>query len=101
MDIGRQFFGGAHELGANNLTGVGSLVSLFTRGILIFASILVLYFLVAAGIGMISGAGQDDPKKIEQARHTATSALIGFVVVFASYWIVKLVGEILGFPEII
>ncbi len=50
---------------------------------------------------MISSAGQSDPQKAEQAKKTITSALIGFVIVFTSYWIVKLIGSLLGIENLI
>jgi hypothetical protein len=84
-----------------DLTNVGDLVSLFVKGSFVLAGIIILFFFILAGIGMISGAGQDDPKKMEQAKATMTSALIGFVVVFASYWIVKLIGSLVGIPDLL
>ena len=50
---------------------------------------------------MIGNAGKNDPQKAEQAKKTLTSALIGFIIVFASYWIVKLVATIVGVPNLI
>ena len=50
---------------------------------------------------MISSAGESDPQKSEQAKKTITSAVIGFVIVFASYWIVKLISSLLGADTLI
>jgi hypothetical protein len=50
---------------------------------------------------MIGSAGQNDPQKAEQSKKTITSAVIGFVIVFASYWIVKLIGQLIGYNGII
>lgn len=50
---------------------------------------------------MIGSAGKNDPQKAEQAKKTITSAVIGFVVVFTAYWIVKLIGQLIGMPNII
>ncbi len=50
---------------------------------------------------MIASAGKSDPQQLEQAQKTLTSAVIGFIVVFASYWIVKLIGGLIGMPNII
>jgi len=36
-----------------------------------------------------------------QAKKTITSAVIGFVIVFTSYWIVKLVSSLLGVQNLI
>lgn len=101
VDIKDQFFGSGNVNQLSSVEGVGSLVTVFINGSLVVAGVIILFFLIAAGIGMISGAGQDDPQKMEQAKKTATSALIGFVIVFASYWIVQLLGEIIGINNIL
>ncbi len=83
------------------LTEVGDLVSLFIKGAFVLSGIIILFFFITAGIGMIAAAGESDPQKAEQAKKTMTSAVIGFVVVFASYWIVKLIGTIIGMSDLI
>lgn len=107
IDIGKTFlgpsYGGSHGSidPLQNLTGIGSLVSLFLRIAFVLSGIIILFFFIMAGIGMIAGAGGSDPQKMEQSKKTATSALIGFVVVFTSYWIVKLIGQLIGMPDLI
>jgi len=101
MTIGEQLFGPSHPLGTDNLGGVSSVVSLFLKGAFVLAGIVILFFFIIAGIGMIAGAGQDDPQKAEAAKKTMTSAVIGFVVVFTSYWIVKLIGKLIGMDNLI
>jgi len=98
VNIGTQFFGGSNPLGQNNLNGVGGLVSLFLNISFVVAGVILLFFFIIGGYGMISSAGVSDPQKTEQAKKAVTSALIGFVIVFASYWIVKLIGQITNIP---
>ncbi len=83
------------------LSSVGSLVSLFINISFVIAGLILLFYFILGGIGMISSAGQNDPQKAEQAKKSITSALIGFIVVFASYWIVKLIGQLIGMPNLI
>ncbi|EKE12940.1 MAG: hypothetical protein ACD_13C00113G0001 [uncultured bacterium] len=83
------------------LTGVSSIVTLFINIAFVLAGLILLFFFILGGIGMIGSAGQSDPQKAEQAKKTITSAVIGFVIVFASYWIVKLIGQLIGMPNII
>ncbi len=83
-----------------SLNNVGGLVSLFLSVSFALAGIILLFYFIMGGIGMISSAGQNDPQKLEQAKKTLTSALIGFVVVFASYWIVKLILQLVGLPNL-
>ena len=77
------------------------MVSLFLNVAFILSGLILLFFFIMGGIGMISSAGQSDPQKSEQAKKTITSAVIGFVIVFASYWIVKLISQLLGIQELI
>lgn len=82
-------------------TGVQSvthIVTIFLNLAFVLAGVILLFFFILGGIGMISSAGQSDPQKTEQAKKTVTSALIGFIIVFASYWIVKLIGQLTNVP---
>ena len=78
------------------LTNVGDVVSLFINIAFVVAGLIILFFFIMGGIGLISSAGESDPQKMEQSKKTLTSAVIGFVVVFASYWIVQLIGQFTG-----
>lgn len=99
VPIGEEFFGDTHPL--MNLEGVGSLVSLILNIAFVVAGVSLLVFFIVAGIGMISSAGQNNPEKLEKSKQAVTSALIGFIVVFTAYWIVKLIGEVTGFKKIL
>lgn len=101
FDIGSYFFGGAASNSFRDISGVGNVVSLFLNIAFAISGIILLFFFIMGGIGLISSAGKNDPQKNEQAKKTITSAVIGFVIVFVSYWIVKLIGQLLGMPNII
>lgn len=109
FDIGQKFldsagaYGGSHGSTGTfgDLTGIGRLVSLFINISFVIAGLILLFYFVMGGIGMISSAGKSDPQKAEQAKKSITSALIGFVIVFASYWIVKLIGQLIGMPDLL
>lgn len=101
LDIGSQLFGGttAHPLA--DIKGVGSLVSLFLNIAFMVAGLVLLIFIIIGGIGLIGSAGDGNPENMEKAKKTLTSAVLGFVIVFASYWIVKLIAQLLGLQNII
>jgi hypothetical protein len=101
MDLGNIFFGNSGASSFKTLTGVGEIVSLFLNTAFVLSGIILLFFFIMGGIGMIASAGESDPQKAEQAKKTITSALIGFVIVFTSYWIVKLIGSLLGIDALI
>lgn len=58
------------------------------------AGLLLLLYLIFGGFGLLTSAGE--PKKIQEAQGKITNALIGFVIIFVAYWLVKIVGTILG-----
>ena len=109
MNIGDKLFGtkgifnptDADIVAGTGLTGVSKIISLFLNAAFVLSGLILLFFFILGGIGMISSAGQSDPQKAEQAKKTITSAIIGFVIVFTSYWIVKLVGSLLGIENLI
>lgn len=100
-NIGDIFFKGADKTPFKDLGGVGATVSLFVNMAFALAGIVLLFFFIMGGIGLISSAGDDNAQKKEQSKKTITSAVIGFVIVFASYWIVKLITQFLNIPGII
>src|SRR3989344_434874 len=95
VDIGSKFIDTSSE-NLKDAAGVSVYVSNLITGAISVAGIILLFLLIGGGIGMIAGAGKSDPKTVEQGKQAATSALIGFIVVFSAYWIVKLIESITG-----
>ena len=95
VDIKGTFLGSSSS-NLSSITGVSVYVQNFITGAISVAGIILLFMLVGGGIAMISGAGKNDPKSVEQGKKAATSALVGFVVVFFAYWIVRLIETITG-----
>ncbi|HJX59322.1 hypothetical protein A2V61_01795 [Candidatus Woesebacteria bacterium RBG_19FT_COMBO_47_8] len=91
IDIGASFGSPFSEI-----TSVGGLVSTIVNLALVVAGLIFLVMFVVGGIGIISGAGSDSPEKAAKGKQAITTAVIGFVVVFAAYWIVKLIEVITG-----
>lgn len=73
-------------------TLIGNLIAL---GIII-AAILVLLYLVWGGIEWISSGG--DKAGLESARNRITNAIIGLVLVVATWALMTLITTFLGFP---
>lgn len=83
------------------LVGFDSLGTVITKAIpyiFAFAGFALLLMLVRAGYTFLTSAG--DAKKLESGKQQITYALVGFLVIFASFWIVQVVGTILGFDEV-
>ena len=77
---------------------LGSIVTSLIKYLFPFAGLLLLLYLIVGGFQIMLSRG--DPKAMQSAQGKITNALIGFVVVFAAYWIVQLLASILGLGKI-
>ena len=78
----------------NKFSNLGEIISGLLPYIYVLAGLGLLLMLISGGIELMTTAG--NPKKIEVARGKITSGLIGFLLVFISYFVVQLVEIILG-----
>ncbi len=96
VEIGENFFGKDSKTPLTEISGIGTLVSIIVNTAFVLAGIILLFFFIFGGISMIAGAGKDNPDQAAKGKQAITSALLGFIVVFASYWIVQLIELITG-----
>lgn len=94
VEIGKEFSNNASNV--SDPKNIANIVSALVTGSISLAGIGMIVLIIFGGIGMISGAGNSDPKAIDAGKKAATSGLIGFIVVFAAYWIVKLIETLTG-----
>jgi len=73
---------------------IGKIVSELLPYVYVLAGLGLLLMLITGGLGLMTAAG--NPKKIEAAKGRITGGLIGFLLVFISYFVVQLVEVILG-----
>jgi len=76
--------------------GIGNLVTLILNASFAIASIIILFLFIFAGISLISGAGSSDPQKIEKGKKAITTAIIGFIIIFGAYWVIRIIEIITG-----
>jgi hypothetical protein len=62
------------------------------------AGFAMAVFIVFSGFALMNSKG--DPRAVESAKAKLTYAIIGFLLVFASYWIVQITGDILDIQVI-
>jgi len=74
---------------------VGSLISSILNLVMLVAALLVFMYLILGGIEWITSGG--DKSKTEGARNKITSAIIGLIVLAASYALLQLALTFLGF----
>ena len=77
---------------------VETLVSFVITAILVVSGVVFFFMLIIGGIRWIVSGG--DKASTESARAMITSALIGLVIVFASWAIVLLIGQLFGLGDI-
>lgn len=72
----------------------GGIISDLLPYIFSIAGIVLLLTLIMGGIQLMTSGG--DPKSTQAAKQKITNAIIGIVIFFASFWIVQIVGAVLG-----
>ncbi|MFH1971560.1 MAG: hypothetical protein ABIJ05_04220 [Patescibacteria group bacterium] len=77
-----------------NSLSLGEIISSIIPWIFYIAGFALLLMLVLGGFQLLTSAG--DKNAMEAAKKRVTNSIVGFVIIFASYWIVQLVGKILG-----
>jgi hypothetical protein len=70
------------------------IISVLFPYLLTFAGLILFVMLIWGGFEMLTGAAE--PKQQEAGKQRITTAFIGFLLLFASYWIAQIVEKILG-----
>jgi len=73
---------------------IGSLLSQLLPYVLILAGLTLFILLIIGGFGLLTSGGS--PEKMKASQGKITSAVIGFVIIFISYWLVKILEIVLG-----
>lgn len=77
-----------------NHTDLGTIISKLLPYIYVFAGLALLVMLILGGITLMTAAG--DPAKSKSGYGKITSALIGFLIIFITYFVAQLVEILLG-----
>lgn len=77
-----------------NNTTVGEILGSLMPYLFSAAALILLVYMVFAGIQLMTSRG--DPKGVQGAQAKITTSLIGFIVVFLAYALVKLIGQVFG-----
>lgn len=89
VDIGKEFVPPIKDP-----TQVGGTVSALVSNLVIVGAILFLVLVAWAGFEFVRGAGSTDQERVEKAKKILTGTIIGFLIIFSSYWIIKLIEAI-------
>ena len=77
---------------------IESLISSLIPFIYVLAGLALLLMLSVGGFQLMMSAG--DPKGVESGRNKVMYALIGFLIIFVSYWLVQILQVVFGLPKI-
>ena len=95
-------FKGFGPLGNPENSGIGTFSKFISSIIGLMTIIAILWFvfvLIGGAIGMIGAGG--DKAAVESAKKRITTGLIGLVVVIAAVFILDLIGNLIGIPNIL
>ena len=67
-------------------------VNLIVRNLFVLAGVICFLLVIYGGFKFITG-GQ---KGADEAKGIATAAVVGFIVMFSAYWIVQIIGLLIG-----
>jgi hypothetical protein len=79
-------------------TDFGKLLNFLLQIVMVIAVLLVFLYLILGGIEWITSGGEKS--KTEAARNKITSAVIGLIILAASYAILTLLLKFLGFGDL-
>ncbi len=75
---------------------ISALINNILPNVYVAAGLVIFFMIVFGGFTIVSNAGNAD--KIAEGTKTITSAIIGLLVLFASYWIIQMIQVITGVP---
>lgn len=79
-------------------TSLGALLNNVINAIAMGAGLLLFVYLIFGGFKYMIAGG--DEKAVNEAKKILTNATIGLIIVVCAYFIVAIVGTILGFSDI-
>ena len=75
-------------------TDLGSIITELLKYIFVLAGLTLFILLIIGGFGLLTSGGS--PEKMKAAQGKITSAVIGFVIIFISYWLVRILEIVFG-----
>ena len=95
FNIGKTFLVGNTGIGEKTGYGtIGEFVSVVLPNVYVLAGLIMFFLILLGGIGLISAGG--DTEKIQAGSKKITISIIGFAVIFVSYWIIQIISLLTG-----
>ena len=77
-----------------NFQSLGDIVSGLLPYIFALAGLALLLYLILGGFEILTSGG--NPETLNRGRGKLTHAIIGFIIIFVSYWLLQLLEVVLG-----
>ena len=74
---------------AGGYSTIGGFISSVLPNVYIAAGLILLLLLIFGGLMTILNAG--NPEAQEKSKNAVTAAVLGFVIIFASFWIIQII----------
>lgn len=68
---------------------LGEVITLLLPYLYVIAGLILFGAIIASGFQYLFSAG--DPKKTAEAKGCLTNAIIGFLIIFISYWLIQII----------
>lgn len=75
-------------------SSTSKLINNILPNVYVAAGLIIFFMIVFGGFTIIANAGNKD--KVADGSKTITSAIIGLLVLFASYWIIQIIQVVTG-----
>ena len=73
---------------------ISDVISALLPYVFVLAGLILFGFLIFGGFELLTSAG--NPEKVKSAQGKITNAIVGFIIIFLSYWIVQILEIIFG-----
>ena len=94
VDIKRGLFIRQNKPLSDVFDNPGAILSAILPNVFILSSVILLMLLIFGAYTIISSAG--NPEQKQKGSQTVTGAIIGFAIVFTSYWVLQILEIITG-----
>lgn len=81
-------------VGLSGFNDLGSLIGAILPVVISIAGLALFAYLILGGLKYITSGGDD--KAIMEARKIITNAVVGMLIVFVSFWIIRILETVLG-----
>ena len=95
VDINQAFMLGGKPI-ESVFPDIGVIITVITQNILVIASILLFLLLAGGGVMYIISSGGGDQEGMEKGKNALTGALVGYIIVFGAFWLIKIIEYVFG-----